>query len=81
MFVNYENLQKNLIEEMRKICNFLGYVLTPDMGKCVKERQEGLFHRKKTLIDQTKYYNAEQKVVIKAMKEEIFKKLGIKITK
>ena len=36
--------------------------MTPEVQKCVQNKQEGLFHRKKAEVDQTKYYNAEQKM-------------------
>ena len=37
--------------------------MTPEeVQKCVQNKQEGLFNRKKAEVDQTKYYNAEQKM-------------------
>ena len=76
MFVNYQNLVMNTINELSQILNFLGYILTEDVADCIKRKQEGLFHRKKPNIDQMKYYNAEQKVVLKALRDDVFKKIG-----
>ena len=52
-----------------------------DVAHCVTQRKEGLFHRKKPVVDQSKYYNAEQKSVLKAMRDEVYKKIGIKNSK
>ena len=45
------------------------------------QQKEGLFHREKSVVDHFKCYNAEQKVVLKAICDEVYKKLGIKILK
>ena len=81
MFTTYEALQKDTINELRNILHFLGYEFPKDVAKCVMTREEGLFHREKPIVDQLKYYNAEQKVVFKAMRDEVYKKLGIKVSK
>lgn len=81
IFITYESLQKDLIGQLRKILIFLGYTLPANMAKCVKNRQEGLFHRSKPHVDQLKYYNAEQKVVLGALRDEIYKKIGLPVPK
>ena len=79
MFVTYESLVEEMLKNLKEILHFLGYDLPKDVGQCVSERKEGLFHRSKPIIDQYKYYNAEQKVVLKALKDEVYKKIGVKI--
>ena len=81
MFTTYEALQKDTISELRHVLHFLGYDFPQDVAKCVVQQKEGLFHREKPVVDQFKYYNAKQKVVLKAMRHEVYKKLGIKIVK
>ena len=81
MFTTYEALQKDTVSELRHVLHFLGYDFPQDVAKCVVQQKEGLFHREKPVVDQFKYYNAEQKVVLKAMRDEVYKKLGIKILK
>ena len=39
----------------------LGYDFSQDVAKCVVQQKEGLFHREKSVVDQFKCYNAEQK--------------------
>ena len=51
--------------------------MSPEVQECVENKKEGLFHRKKAEIDQTKYYNAEQKIVLKTVRDEIYKKIGL----
>ena len=81
MFTTYEALQKDTVSELRHVLHFLGYNFPQDVAKCVVQQKEGLFHREKPVVDQFKYYNAKQKVVLKAMRHEVYKKLGIKILK
>ena len=81
MFTTYEALQKDTVSELRHVLHFLGYDFPQDVAKCVVQQKEGLFHREKPVVDQFKYYNAKQKVVLKAMRHEVYKKLGIKILK
>ena len=58
---------------------YLGYDFPQDVAKCVVQQKEGLFHREKPVVDQFKYYNAEQKVVLKTMRDEVYKKVGITV--
>ncbi len=78
MFVSYEKLTKNLIEELKNVLAFLGYSLPKNVADCVKVNREGLFHRVKPVVDQMKYFNAEQKVVLTATRDDVYKKIGIK---
>ena len=81
MSTTHKALQKDTVSELRHVLHFLGYDFPQDVAKCVVHQKEGLFHREKPVVDQFKYYNAEQKVVLKAMPDEVYKKLGIKIIK
>ena len=77
LFTKFENFHENLIGELQKVLHFLGFHMSEEIQKCVENRKEGLFHRKKVEIDQTKYYNAEQKIVLKTVRDEIYAKIGL----
>ena len=77
MFVSYESLVENLIGKLTEILHFLGHVLPTEVAECIEERKEGLFHRTKPVVDQYKYYNAEQKVVLTALRKQVYEKIGI----
>ena len=78
LFTRYEDFHENLIGELQRILHFLGFHMSEDIQKCVENRKEGLYHRKRTKIDQSNYYNAEQKVVISAVRDETYAKIGLK---
>ena len=40
----------------------LGYDFSQDVAKCVVQQIEGSFNCEKPVVDQFKYYNAEQKL-------------------
>ena len=48
LFTRFETFHENLIEELQRILHFLGFHMTPEVQKCVQNKQEGLFHRKKS---------------------------------
>ena len=81
MFTTYKALQKDTFSELRHVLHFLENDFPQNVAKCLVQQKEGLFHREKPILDQFKYYNAEQKVILKAMRDEVYKKLGIKILK
>ena len=81
MSTTHKALQKDTVSELRHVLHFLGYDFPQDVAKCVVQQKEGLFHREKPVVDQFKYYNVRQKVVLKAMRHEVYKKLGIKALK
>lgn len=78
LFARYEELRDNLMHELQRILHFLGYNMTDDIRECVKQQKEGLYHRKKlATVDQQKYYNAEQVIVLKNIREFVYKKIGL----
>ena len=56
-------MQKDTVSELRHVLYFLEYDFPQNVAKSLVQQREGLFHGEKTIVDQFKYYNAEQKVV------------------
>lgn len=76
IFAKYENLRDNLIPELQRILHFLGYSMSQSIMECVEQQKEGLYHRKKAATDQFKHYNAEQIIVLKNIRDFVYKMIG-----
>jgi len=47
LLIVYEDLKKNIIDEMSKVLDFLGMKMTPQVKKCLLKDSNGAFKKKK----------------------------------
>ena len=47
LLIVYEDIKKNIIDEMSKVMDFLGMKMTPQIKKCLLEQSNGAFKKKK----------------------------------
>ena len=47
LIIHYEDLKNNLLEELKRISDFLGSDTDREIMNCVKQNAEGSFHRQK----------------------------------
>ena len=43
--INYDEMKKNVIEELKPAVQFLGYDINKDLETCILKNQEGEYHR------------------------------------
>jgi hypothetical protein len=77
LYTRYESLRDNLKHELQRVLHFLGYSMTAEMAECVHQNREGLFHRPEPKIDQSVYFDPDQVLVMKKIRNEMFKRLGL----
>ena len=75
IFVKYEDLKADFIKELIRISEFLGYTLPENIQICLRRNQEGLFHRKKSEVDQKKYFDKKKTRRLNVVKNKIYRKL------
>ena len=74
--LRFENLKRNLEEELQHLMNFLGVEFNKSLTICVREKQKGSFKRPKPDIDFKKYYTNSQWRIIKKTRTHVYQKLG-----
>ena len=52
--INYDEMKVNLIKELNKVANFLGYEINEELEQCILKNQEGKFHRPENSKDEIK---------------------------
>ena len=74
--LRFENLKRNLEEELQHLLDFLGVRFDENLTKCIEEKQKGSFKRPKPDIDFQKYYTNSQRRSIEKTKTNVYHKLG-----
>ena len=52
--INYDEMKVNLIKELNKVGNFLGYEINEELEQCILKNQEGKFRRPEKSKDEIK---------------------------
>lgn len=75
LIVYYENLVDNVEETLRDILNFINFPINEDLLACALKRKEGIYRRKKRLLNFDPYTIAMKKMIEKKRKD-VYEFLG-----
>lgn len=75
LIIYYEDLVDNVEKTLRDILNFMQYPINEDLLKCAIRRKEGIYRRKKRLLNFEPYTTSMRRMIEKK-RIQVYEELG-----